>query len=247
MRRQKIRKGLIVLSLLLFPVIINYLSPYIIIDGASHGIINGSFITFSFLFFFALFLGRGFCGWVCPGAGLQEVCFLINDKKTRGGKLDLIKYFIWVPWFSMIVIMVILVGGYHTINPLYLTEKVVSVAEPLAYINYYFVVGFIVILSFLVGKRSFCHYVCWMAPYMVIGRKIRNLFKWPALRLTSDKSKCIDCKTCTKNCPMSLNVNEMVQKSCMENTECILCGSCIDSCAQDVIKYSYSSGDRCGG
>ncbi len=47
MRRQKIRKALIIISLLLFPVIINYLSPYIIIDGASHGIINGSFITFT--------------------------------------------------------------------------------------------------------------------------------------------------------------------------------------------------------
>ena len=47
MRRQKIRKALIIISLLLFPVIINYLSPYIIIDGALHGIINGSFITFT--------------------------------------------------------------------------------------------------------------------------------------------------------------------------------------------------------
>ena len=31
--RQRIRKGLILLSLLLFPVILNYFSPYVIIDG----------------------------------------------------------------------------------------------------------------------------------------------------------------------------------------------------------------------
>jgi polyferredoxin len=49
----------------------------------------------------SLFLGRAFCGWVCPGAGIQEWCFTVNDKKARGGRLNWIKYFIWVPWIRM--------------------------------------------------------------------------------------------------------------------------------------------------
>ncbi|MBN1877620.1 MAG: hypothetical protein JXA33_25580 [Anaerolineae bacterium] len=37
---------MIIASLLLFPVIMNYLWPYVIIDGASQGIVNGSLIVF---------------------------------------------------------------------------------------------------------------------------------------------------------------------------------------------------------
>ena len=64
--RQRIRKGLIITSLLLFPVIMNYLSPYVIIDGASQGIVNGSLIIFGLQFLSALFVGRLWCGWACP-------------------------------------------------------------------------------------------------------------------------------------------------------------------------------------
>jgi len=79
------------MSFLLFPVTINYFSPYVIIDGASEGIVAGSFITFGTLFLGSLFFGRAFCGWVCPGAGLQEACFSISDKRARGWQTQLDK------------------------------------------------------------------------------------------------------------------------------------------------------------
>jgi hypothetical protein len=53
--RQRIRKALIIISFLLFPVIINFLSPYVIIDGASQGIISVTFIMFGLMFLSALF------------------------------------------------------------------------------------------------------------------------------------------------------------------------------------------------
>ncbi len=41
---------------------------------------------------------------------------------------------------------------------------------------------------------------------------------------------------------MSLDVHDMVQKGHMEHVECILCGTCVDNCAQDAIRFSFSSG-----
>jgi polyferredoxin len=75
----------------LFPVTINYFSPYIIIDGASQGVVAGSFITFALLFLVSLFLGRAFCGWICPAGGLQEWCFTVNDKKSSRREIQLDK------------------------------------------------------------------------------------------------------------------------------------------------------------
>jgi polyferredoxin len=238
-KRQRIRKALIFIFLLLFPVVLYYLSPALIIEGASKGIITGSFIVFSLLFIFSLILGRAFCGWVCPGAGLQEACFRIHDRRVKGGRYNWIKYFIWVPWISIIVLMSVKAGGFHTIDPFFQTQYGISVSEPANYIVFYTVIGLITLLSFVVGKRAFCHYGCWMAPFMVIGTKLRNLFKWSALHLRAYKDRCIQCKTCTQNCPMSLEVNDMVLGQSMFNSECILCGTCVDGCPKNVIQYAF--------
>lgn len=239
--RQRIRKGLIIVSLLLFPVIMNYLSPYIIIDGAAQGIVNGSLIIFSLQFLSALFVGRLWCGWGCPAGGLGEVCFAINNKPVRG-KVDWIKWLIWFPWLAIIVMMVVRAGGYRSVDFFHLTESGISVDEPFKYIMYYIVVGIFLALSVFVGRRAGCHTICWMAPFMILGRKLRNLGNWPALRLRAETEKCINCKKCTRECPMSLDVNGLVQKGVMEHSECVLCGTCVDVCPKDVIHYSFSKG-----
>jgi ferredoxin-type protein NapH len=239
--RQRIRKAMIIISLLLFPVIMNYFSPYVIIDGASQGIVNGSLIIFGLQFILALFVGRLWCGWACPAAGLGEVSFAINNKAVNQ-KMNWIKWLIWVPWLLIIVMMVVRAGGYQKVDFFHLTESGISIDEPQKYFIYYTVVGLFLALSVFAGRRAGCHTICWMAPFMILGRKLRNLFAWPALRLKADTGACINCKRCTRDCPMSLDVNAMVQASAMEHSECILCGTCVDKCPKNVIRYSFSSG-----
>jgi len=72
----------------------NYFSPYLIVESAALGIINGSFIVFVILFLSSLFIGRFWCGWLCPAAGLQEAAFIAVDKRAAVGKYNLIKYII---------------------------------------------------------------------------------------------------------------------------------------------------------
>ncbi len=81
-----------------------------------------------------------------------------------------------------------------------------------------------------------------MAPFMILGRKLRNALNTPALRLAAEKDNCISCHRCDKVCPMSLGVQELVRSGSMETCECILCGSCVDACPKDVIRYSFSRG-----
>lgn len=246
--RQRIRKTLILVTFLSFPITMNYLSPYVIIDGSMQGIVNGSLVMFALMFLSALFLGRLWCGWVCPAGGLQEMMEPINNKPVNGKKADWIKWLIWIPWISLIVLMVIRAGGYHSVNLALDTQGGISVAGSperpifIAYIIYYFVIALFVVLSIVVGKRAGCHTVCWMAPFMILGRWIRNRFNWPSLRLKAAPEECSNCKKCSTNCPMSLDVNAMVQINKMEHHECILCGTCVDNCSKKAIVYSFSKG-----
>lgn len=233
--RQQIRKALIIISFLLFPITIFYFSPYLPVAGSFEGVIVGSMIMFAAMFISAMFIGRLFCGWVCPGAGLQEALFAANDKRISQ-RYNFVKFLIWIPWILLIAFAAFRAGGYKRIDVLYHTTNGISVGEPWAYLIYYGVVGLILILALAVGRRSFCHHVCWMAPFMVIGRKLGNLLKFTLLKLKPVKEACNSCMICNKNCPMSLDVNKMVKEGSMENSECILCYTCKDNCPKNAIK-----------
>jgi ferredoxin-type protein NapH len=121
--RQRVRKGIILTTFILFPIIMNYFSPYVIIDGASQGIINGSFIVLGLMFLASLVLGRAWCGWVCPAGGLQEAASGVNNGPFKTGRRDWIKWFIWAPWLGVIVVSAISAGGYRRVDFFHLTES----------------------------------------------------------------------------------------------------------------------------
>ena len=236
--RQKIRMGVILLSFFLFPVTFYYLSPVLIVQAAAQGVVNGSFIVFGLLFISSLILGRGYCGWVCPAAGCQEALFLARDTKVTRG--DFIKWIIWVPWISVIAFLAFGRGGYERVDFLYQTTNGFSIADVNGLIAYLVVLLVLIALpAYAIGKRSFCHHLCWMAPFMILGRKIRNTAGWPSLKLAAAPERCTHCHTCSQNCPMSLPVEAMVGQKIVENAECILCGTCIDGCQFGVLKYSF--------
>jgi polyferredoxin len=222
----------------LFPIIYYYMSPYLVIMGATEGIVAGSLIVFVTLFVTSLFLGRAWCGWVCPAGATQELCAVTRKKDFKNGKSNWIKYAIWIPWLSIIALMFLQAGGISAVDPLYQTYYGISITGSESVIMFLAIAGLIASIALVVGKRAACHTICWMAPFMILGRRIRNATNLPALQLQADKGKCANCKICAKNCPMSLDVNSMVQKESMENSECILCGSCIDGCPKGAIKFS---------
>ena len=238
-KRQKIRKIILLISAILFPFIYYYLSPYLIIAGASEGIITGSFVVFGMLFLTSLFLGRVFCGWICPGGGEQELCDKYRSKRFSGGRLDWLKYFIWIPWLSLIGFMFVRAGGFKSFDFLYQTYYGISIYNIGSAVLFLIIAGAIALFKFALGRRGFCHAGCWMAPFMITGRKIGNGLRLPGLRLKAETTRCIECKVCSKNCPMSLDVMKMVQREEMENSECILCGTCVDICPANVIEYSF--------
>ncbi|MDP3446771.1 MAG: 4Fe-4S binding protein, partial [Eubacteriales bacterium] len=90
--RQKIRRILLYVSLFLFPVTLNFFSPYVSIDGAFAGVLSGSAILFLLLFLSGLFFGRAWCGWLCPAGGVAEVAQTVNPKPANAKRLRIVRY-----------------------------------------------------------------------------------------------------------------------------------------------------------
>lgn len=239
MKRQKIRKFLLLISFLLFPVTLYYFSPVLIIEGGFSGIVTGSLLLFAALFAASLFFGRAFCGWICPAGGLQEGCFQVVDKRVTGKKVNCVKYFIWAPWLLVIILGFILHGGVKSVSFFYMTNHGISVSGIMELMIYLFFITLITVFALVIGRRGMCHSICWMAPFMIIGTKIKNRLGYPSLHLEADPEKCVQCGLCSKNCPMSLEVAKMVRTGALQNNECILCGRCADLCAKKVIKLTF--------
>lgn len=237
--RQLLRKRILFFSFLFFPFTIFYLSPYLTVWASIYGILCGSMVMFAAQFISSLFFGRAFCGWVCPGTGIQLCCETITSKKAKNGKSRFVKYIIFVPWLAAIIALLLRAGGIKTVDLLFMTNNSMPMLEIEGYIVYFGIVLLFVILSLTLGIRAFCHIFCWMAPFMVIGTKIKEKFNIPSLRLFSQPDKCTGCGLCNKKCPMGLDVMHMVKTNDTRNSECILCGECADSCRFNAVSLGF--------
>lgn len=233
--RQKIRKGIITFTLLLFPLLFLFMSPYIIVLAAAKGFINGSAVLFGCLFLFSIVGSRLFCGWVCPGGAIQDNVAQANSRPWNSKWKNASKYIIWVVWLSFIIWL----WSTHTplkINLFYHTGVNKTQVELLVVIIYFIVVTLIYVFTILTGKRGMCHSLCWMAPFMVLGEKVADFLHIPRFRLKATSEDCIFCGQCDKQCPMSLKVSDMVKKNRMDSTECVSCLKCVDACPKKVLQ-----------
>ena len=191
----------------------------------------------------ALVFGRAFCGWLCPVGAMQDVCAGAQPRPAAKG-LRFVKYGVWLVWLGAIAAGFISAGGLKRVDIFYLTDGGVSISAPFWYVFYFFVVFLIVTLSLAVGKRAFCHGFCWMAPFMVVGEKLRGLLHIPGLRLTADAGRCVSCAKCNKACPMDLPVMDMVRAGKMEDGECIHCGGCADACGAGAVRLHFAKAPK---
>jgi ferredoxin-type protein NapH len=238
MRRQTGRKIFLTVSFILFQTFLLFhlfFSPVLVIFAASQGVINGSLVIFVLLFLTSLFFGRAFCGWVCPGSGLNELCALVTTKRASGGNFRKTKYAISGVWLSIIALLALSVGGFHSIDLFYGTGISTLTQE---IIMFFGVIAMIVPAALVIGTRANCKYICWLAPIMIAGTAIRNRVGWPALHLEANADLCVQCGTCNDACSMNLDVMNLVLINDLYQKECILCGSCIDACPYGVISYA---------
>ena len=238
MKRQNLRKFLLILALLLFPVTLYYFSPALIINAAFHHIVNGSFIVFALMFVLSIPFGRLFCGWFCPAGGLQECLYAVNEKVRKPDWKDWVKFGIWGIWLAFVIFCYVTNGGIRDVDPLYETDHGISVMSLQSYVIYYGILLLVIIPALIGGKRTFCRCFCWMAPFMILGSALRRKLDLPGLHVRA-RSGCVGCGSCSRQCPMGIDVKgAALREGTISSGECILCGGCIDGCPKHILTYA---------
>ncbi len=240
-RRQRTRRTIIAVLFLALPVTLNYYSPYLMTQGTAEKVATVSLLFWVTVGVSSLVLGRSFCGWGCPFNGLQTLWDSVAirpDKRVRF--LWLAKYILWAAWVGAVVAIAVVVGGWKTFDPLYMTETGVSVTDPGNMVTYFMLVG-LTLAPTLLGRRGFCRYFCPFGVWGIVGEKIGAVLRVPRLRLSVQNTACTRCGSCSRNCPMGLPVREMVAEKKMRATECFMCETCVDVCPQGVIGVGFGA------
>lgn len=178
----------------------------------------------------AFFMGRFFCGYICPIGAMQDFFkFLgtkLNIKEIHIKKcmhyLEKIKYFI--------LIAVIGLSIFHM-------GKLISPFSPwLSYLNFFMgninesiLVLIVIIIASLFFKRLFCRVFCPLGAFQSLLYAV-GPFK------VKKKDSCLCCTNCFKDCPV-----EMDNKDEVISPECISCSQCTTSiCIKGNKPYSYT-------
>ncbi len=183
----------------------------------------------------SLAFGRGFCSWACFYGGLDEGCSSLCKKP----KLKIDKK--WTYLSFAILISIILLSA-ATLSPVYCDWlcpfKAVTEAEQItstvvlikAIVFYSLFLILVIILPILTGKRTQCGLFCPFGAFQSFTNKI-NIFE-----IRIDKSKCLNCKKCIRECP-TYSIDENSLSTSKALITCTKCGKCIDICPASAVSY----------
>jgi polyferredoxin len=212
------------------------MSPVLFVRGASLGIVSASILIYAILLATSLVFGRAFCAWFCPGAIIQEACTSLGAERIRDNRKYWLKYFVATALYSAAAIGLIHAGGFHRFD--WYLGGIGNGPAPIVMRFGAFLI--LVPLSLIAGRWAFCHHVCWIAPLMIVGTRIRERLRIPGLRLVMDSASCSECATCEESCPMSLPVAQMTATGKMDSNECVLCGNCADACPTGAVQLRFT-------
>jgi polyferredoxin len=198
------------------------------------GVINEVHPSGLFIFLAILFVGmllkKAFCSWLCPIGTISESLWRFGQKlfkrniaapkwldyPLRSLKYVLMAFFVYSIWqMDVDSLRSFIYSPYN---------KVADVKMFLFFANIssfaLWTILSLALLSVFV-KNFWCRYLC---PY---GAFLGVVSLMSPLKITRQKSTCIDCELCTKACPAGIKVHKATR---VWSDECMSCLECVAVC-----------------
>ena len=187
-------------------------------------IFSGTMVLFFVTVVFAVIFRRSFCGNICPFGALQELLGLMNPKKIKVPQklnkfLGKFKYLILI--LSVFMAWVTMTLWLSPFDPWAAFAHIYNGAEMFEEYAIGAIILIVTVIASLFINRFFCRYLCPAgALYGLIG-------KLSPMKIMRNTRKCVNCGSCTKACPMDIEVHNAEK---VTSGECINCNRCVDVC-----------------
>ncbi len=223
--------------LILTPIFFQYFALGFIWHSIYWGVITFVMIIWMAFILLSPLFGRIGCGWFCFMGTVTDFGGSHAFHKTRWKKPKVwTRILILIPFFVSAFIFYFLNkerGMTHdfAVIPTFL--------KPEFSLHYKFVwiadVSFALIMALFLDKRWACKNLCMMGTLCAVGANYSRLI--PVV----EPDKCTQCHKCENECLVRIPIVDYVKdnKGLVTNSECILCGKCVEVCRFDAVKLKF--------
>ncbi|HEY9061861.1 MAG TPA: 4Fe-4S binding protein [Pseudobacteroides sp.] len=167
----------------------------------------------------AVFKGRMWCGNFCPRGSFNDIILSKFSRKNKVPRL------LKSTWFRL-AFLILLMGAFAV--------QIVFAWGSFSEVSFVFIRMIIIttvitiILGFSYNQRTWCM-ICpmgTMAHYIAKLKLAKGNFRYIAF----NKEKCVNCKVCTKNCPIGIDVLSHKSVGKVTDADCLKCKVCVEKC-----------------
>ncbi|UCD65519.1 MAG: quinol dehydrogenase ferredoxin subunit NapH [Deltaproteobacteria bacterium] len=185
--------------------------------------------------FYAMIGGRVYCSWACPVNLITDAAAWLNRRLELKRSLSLSRFTrYWLLGFILIMASMSGTIVWEWLNPVTIFQRGLLFGMGLAW----YMVAVIFIFDVFVVRRGWCGHLCPVgALYSLLG--FASVLRVKA----AQRDQCTDCMDCFTVCPEpqvirpALKGDEQSSPVIFSNN-CINCGRCIDTCPQNVFRFS---------
>jgi heterodisulfide reductase subunit A-like polyferredoxin len=76
----------------------------------------------------------------------------------------------------------------------------------------------------------------------LLARDILKRRAMVSARVVADQVRCVECGTCSYNCPLGIDVRGQVRRGLpVSDSRCLTCGECVARCPRGVLHFEEST------
>lgn len=190
-----------------------------------------SLVEFTAVMLLTIVIGRWFCGWLCAFGAYNDLVYFISRKVFKlkfrvDEKVDSIlkysKYLILI--FILIISWTMGSDILTSTSPWDAFGQISDLSTVLSSL----IIGLIFLVLITIGaafiERFFCRYLC------PLGAVFSIISKLGIIKINKPKADCCECRVCTINCSMGL---QLYKVDGVRGGDCINCLKCTDVCPRN--------------